>query len=184
MLLTTASSIPAGTGAADFPSLTSALISSPWHTSFGGNYGVLTCLAREGSACAMVGGGSIAFNYGVEFQAITCEPVAGAPFFSAPYTAPITCTATSGLPVRVVVAAGSGGVCAYAEGTLEGTFSTGSVTVAAVGTCSLTCTQTGDAVYAAAAPVTLAFWCARPRRPPATRAPCRAPPPPRAPGKR
>ena len=86
-----------------------------------------------GSNCTLSAPNSIAFGP-------LPDIVMGAP----PFT--IAATASSGLPVAFN--SGTGSVC---------TVSGATVTIAATGTCSITASQPGNAIYSAAAPVTQSF---------------------------
>jgi hypothetical protein len=68
---------------------------------------------------------------------------AGASYLGTPYT--VTAAATSGLPVKLVIAAASSGVCA-----LSGGGSGSQVTFTGVGTCTIEASQGGSATYKAA----------------------------------
>ncbi|MCW2976635.1 MAG: hypothetical protein JWM06_1916, partial [Actinomycetia bacterium] len=71
----------------------------------------------------------------------------------------ITATANSGL--QVTVNSSTTSVCTVGNPTLAGGETTWTLTVKAVGTCTLTASQAGNAAYAAAQPVTQSFQVAR-----------------------
>jgi hypothetical protein len=76
--------------------------------------------------------------------------VPAASYLGTPYT--VTASATSGLPVKLVVAAASSGVCA-----LSGGGSGSQVTFTGVGTCTIEASQGGSATYNAAPLVQQSF---------------------------
>ena len=88
---------------------------------------------------------SSSFNISIISQSITFVPTITSYSFSAGSFA-VSATATSGLPVHF--ASTTGGVCS-ASGT--------TVTILAVGTCTIQATQTGNTDYSAAAPVAVNF---------------------------
>jgi hypothetical protein len=71
----------------------------------------------------------------------------------------ITATASSGL--LVTVSSSTPSVCTVANPTLAGGQTTWTLTVKAIGTCTLTASQAGNAAYAPAQPVTQSFQVAR-----------------------
>jgi len=86
-------------------------------------------------------------------QNITFGTLADQPYGTAPFS--ISATASSGLLVSFTSTTTS--VCAASTSTLSAGVSSATVTLAAVGQCSIQATQSGNATYAAATPVSRSF---------------------------